>query len=220
MGYGMFQLQHPVTGKNGKRLAHRVSYEIRHGPIPRGATPQSNIVLHTCDNPACVNPAHLRLGNMKANYDDMAAKGRRRVVVPLGDAHWTRQKPEMLRRGEDNPLSKLTEADVRAIYQRRLAGADYSAIAREIGMDASAVADICRGDYWAHLLGTPGCPTREELLAIPPGKSGRRLTAETATAIRQGAAAGMSGATLARMHGCSVAVACDIIKRRSWRHLP
>lgn len=67
-GYGHIAL----GGKHGGHvLAHRVSYEANVGPIPDGM-----MVLHSCDNPACVNPAHLRVGTQFDNMADMAARGR------------------------------------------------------------------------------------------------------------------------------------------------
>ncbi len=64
-GYGTIQ----VGGRS--LLAHRVVYEITHGPFP---LPMK--VLHRCDNPSCCNPAHLWLGTQIDNIADMNAKGR------------------------------------------------------------------------------------------------------------------------------------------------
>ena len=66
-GYGHLK----VNGKT--RRAHRVSWEEFNGTIPKGA-----YVLHTCDNPSCVNPKHLFLGTQAHNMRDMKSKGRGR----------------------------------------------------------------------------------------------------------------------------------------------
>lgn len=62
-GYGRFR----VHGK--KVLAHRFSYQMRVGSIPDGM-----LVLHKCDNPACINPEHLYLGKEKENAIDMVSR--------------------------------------------------------------------------------------------------------------------------------------------------
>lgn len=51
--------------------AHRLAYEFFVGPIPTGA-----FVLHSCDRPWCVNPAHLRVGTAVDNARDCVARGR------------------------------------------------------------------------------------------------------------------------------------------------
>ncbi|MFJ9387747.1 HNH endonuclease signature motif containing protein [Nocardioides sp. NPDC101246] len=64
-GYGSF-------GWNGKLIkAHRAAYELTFGPIPSGAH-----VLHSCDNPSCVNPDHLSLGTHTENMRQKVARGR------------------------------------------------------------------------------------------------------------------------------------------------
>jgi hypothetical protein len=52
-------------------LAHRVAYELYVGLIPAGS-----YVRHSCDNPVCVNPAHLQVGSQASNIADMWARGR------------------------------------------------------------------------------------------------------------------------------------------------
>lgn len=72
-GYGRINLRGSVV------YAHRFSYALAHGVKPtRGV-----VVMHSCDEPRCVNPAHLRLGTLADNNRDKAQKGR--TVNPLTD---------------------------------------------------------------------------------------------------------------------------------------
>src|SRR5260370_37353932 len=63
--YGHFQ----IAGKTIK--AHRFSWGLHHGPIPAG-----RCVLHSCDNPQCVNPEHLYLGTRTQNSSDCMSRAR------------------------------------------------------------------------------------------------------------------------------------------------
>jgi hypothetical protein len=101
-GYGRFVYEGKV------RQATHVAWRLEHGSLP----PDGMLVCHSCDTPACVNPAHLFLGTHLDNRTDCVAKGRavgaagdRNVArshperLSRGDAHWTRRYPERVPRG-------------------------------------------------------------------------------------------------------------------------
>lgn len=118
-GYGVF-----YTGSKN-RYAHRISYELYKGQIPEGLN-----VLHACDIPACVNPAHLRAGTQKENAIDRESRGRRDV------------------RGEQIGTSKLTEADVIEIRKSTLG---QKALAEKYGVAPSHIWVIRAGKAWKHV---------------------------------------------------------------------
>lgn len=96
-GYGVVT----VKGHDGKWKAmgaHRAAWEVTNGPIPKGLC-----VLHTCDNPPCVNPSHLKLGTVQENNADKVLKGRQ----ARGDSHGSRTCPDRVPRGERNGSAKM-----------------------------------------------------------------------------------------------------------------
>jgi hypothetical protein len=76
IGYGMIY----DSERKRKLLAHRVSWEIHNGSIP-----DRRVILHRCDNPSCVNPAHLSLGTQAENMQDKVMKGRGRNYFLLDE---------------------------------------------------------------------------------------------------------------------------------------
>ncbi len=134
-GYGLFR----PGGTAPKRLAHRLSFEAANGPIPPGM-----FVCHKCDNPKCVNPSHLFLGDSRANVADMIAKGRKVVVLNPNN------RPPVLR-GENHPRAKLT-AEMVVMFRRRLsAGESLHQIARETGLSRRTLGRMRDGVSWAHV---------------------------------------------------------------------
>lgn len=133
-GYGVIN-----EGGEGRALAaHRVSFELHVGPIPEGKW-----VLHRCDNPPCVNPAHLFLGDALANVRDMDAKGRRVSVPRFGP-----RDPAQVLRHERHPAAKLTAAQVRDIRSSMAKGTD---LAQRYGIDKTTVSRVRRGQTWRGL---------------------------------------------------------------------
>jgi hypothetical protein len=109
---------------------HRVAWEIKYGPIPKGLD-----VLHRCDNPPCCDPEHLFLGTRADNAHDMIAKGR-------------------AMRGERNNQAKLTETDVleiRRIYVRGSRKFGSCALGHYFGVTNSTIGGIIRREYWTHV---------------------------------------------------------------------
>lgn len=75
-GYGSF------ASPEATCRAHRIAYELRKGPIPLGM-----YVCHRCDNPGCVNPAHLFVGTASDNTRDSMKKGRFHIPVSERKTH-------------------------------------------------------------------------------------------------------------------------------------
>lgn len=115
----------------GAISAHRASVEIATGkPVP-----DDMVVMHKCDNPGCVNPAHLVVGTHAENTADMIAKGRKRTVAPVGNG---------------NGKALLTPDLVRYI-RASVEEKSMAEIARELGVGKNTVRGVITGRTWAHV---------------------------------------------------------------------
>jgi hypothetical protein len=119
--------------------AHRRAWELANGAsiIPG----RRNVVMHLCDRPGCVNPAHLRLGSHADNLEDMRAKGRQNCGG-LG----TNQA-----RGVARPNARLTEVVVREIKRQLGAKVPQRKIAKALNISRGLVSDIVYGKSWTHV---------------------------------------------------------------------
>lgn len=113
-----------LAGQN--RLASRVSFTHFFGVDP-GAW----FVCHECDNPQCVNPAHLFLCSPAVNMADMAIKGR-----------------DAKRSGDTHPSSKLQATDIPLIRNMRAQGSTYVAIANSFAVSDTSIRQIFDGISW------------------------------------------------------------------------
>ena len=134
-GYGT------MTHRGVRRYAHRWTYEVATGT--RLDDPKV-LVCHRCDNPPCVNPAHLFLGTYLDNNRDSQRKGRGKI-------------PRLAH--EQHPMAKLTRADVREIRSLYTTGRKtvkaitrghnkIEDIGRKFGVSASHVCRIGKGELW------------------------------------------------------------------------
>lgn len=128
-GYGQLG---PTNRGGSPRRAHRVAYELAKGAIPEG-----KLVMHTCDNPPCCNPAHLIVGTPKMNAQDAA----RKLRMPHGEAH-----------------VRATVTDATATTIRTLAQhMGDKQIAQQLGLPVQRVRAIARGRSFVHNPTPPVC---------------------------------------------------------------
>ena len=123
-GYGLFKLHGTMA------RAHRVAYELYKGPFEKTLH-----VLHTCDNPSCVNPDHLWLGTNADNVKDKKMKGRAQGF-----------------QGAENPRALLTKDQViemRALWATKQIS--QGRLAKQFGIKLGTVSGIVNGTAWRDL---------------------------------------------------------------------
>lgn len=118
---------------NGKRIyQHRLVAVLFHGLEMQDTT---TLVLHSCDNPKCINPEHLRLGSARENMQDCLDRSRH-VAKGL--------------QGEKNPRAKLTAKEVADIRKLKDENPElkYTVIAKHFKVNERTISLICRRKLW------------------------------------------------------------------------
>jgi hypothetical protein len=106
----------------------RIAWMLAHD----AAVPDGMYVLHSCDNPPCVNPAHLRLGTQQDNANDRVQRNRSAI-------------------GARNGKARLTADQVREIRRRRASGESRTSVARAFDINPGTVWYIDQRVTWTHV---------------------------------------------------------------------
>lgn len=126
-GYGQVCVSYMSTSPH--RLSYCMAHNLGLGDI------HGLVVMHTCDNPPCLNPWHLRLGSQRQNMADCRAKGRNV-------------------RGESHPSAKLSNEDVEFIRRNHRPGVNPAdrgntlVLAQTFGVAQGTISAITRGSAW------------------------------------------------------------------------
>lgn len=187
VGYGRVRLD----GRT--QWAHRISYVIAHGPIPDGL-----ILLHSCDNPSCVNPDHLRPGTNRDNSQDALQKGR-----------WH---------------SKLTASQVLAIREQGCGGIAIKVLADLYRVSTPTIRRVITHRIWRHVGGPVTSFTRvprAEKTPKPKIRTDLKIPApepidpilQQSKCIHAAFNLGVRSKTLARLYGLTPTQVCRIVDR-------
>jgi hypothetical protein len=131
-GYGMMRLL-DASRQQKVITAHRIAHTLVYGTIPQGEGYCGTVIRHSCDNRVCCNPFHLSPGSQRDNMQDAVTRGR-------------------TARGEKQPLSKLTEAQVLEIRKSYSAGGvTQSQLAQKYGVIQQAIQLVVTRKRWKHI---------------------------------------------------------------------
>jgi len=188
-GYGRIRFDGSRSG------AHRVSYRVFRGDFPREL-----LVCHHCDNPCCINPAHLFLGTVLDNSRDSKSKNRH--------AHGA-------------SLSHLTDEQIVEMVSKYNANVPTKELEKEFGVTDSAIQFIVHGRSWKHVPREPGRRgrylKREDITGSRNPKA--KLSDGDVKVIREKRSAGWRVKDLAIAYGVCKSSIERICNRQGWSHV-
>ena len=109
--------------------AHRVSWILKYGEIPKGLQ-----VLHRCDVPLCVRPSHLFLGTQSDNIRDAMKKGRYKVMV-----------------GSLNGKALFSESEITELRKLAQRGVSFQSLADKHKVHVKTIEKIVGRRSWKHI---------------------------------------------------------------------
>lgn len=173
--------------------AHRLAYLFEHGAIPFIEGHGLAHILHTCDNPPCVNPAHLFPGTYGDNNRDKSKKGR----APRGITHFN---------------TTLTEEQVREVKRDP---SRFTDIAKKFNVSFATVQRIKTEETWAHVAAPIVITPRSEHFRGEKHPSAK-LTEEQVRAILK---SDRPHTDVAREYNVLASTVFKIRARKTWKHL-
>lgn len=183
-----------VGGKRGKDLkAHRIQM------IWQGVEVEGKVVRHKCDNPPCVNPAHLEVGSQLDNVQDMIDRGRGNHAS--GERIWS---------------AKLSNAAVRTIRKRLRDGETVSGIAKDMGLNRLLVYNIAARKTYANVAVDVEYPAPS---STGESNHNAKLTEEVVAAMRRRYREVQCYSEVAREFGVSRALAARCITGARWKRI-
>lgn len=117
--FGHGSINHSVDGIRYHYPAHRIAWERAHGR----SIPDGMVVRHSCDNPPCVNPAHLELGTQADNVRDRTARDRAPTIANGRNTELAKSRSKLT-------IEQLAEAK----ELRAATGLSYARLGRHFGV--------------------------------------------------------------------------------------
>lgn len=171
-----------LTFRQKSYPAHRFAYYLEFGEYDDNC-----FVCHKCDNPSCVNPNHLFLGDSKTNVADRHIKNRDAIGSKIGTSKLLESEVSEIMRLYFNKLMKIKD------------------IAKKFNINKSTIERIISGERWGHVVENRGIYD-----------NGRRLTKESAEEIRNLYKQGVMQIDIAPMFNIDQSTVSNIISGRRW----